>query len=151
VVRMYWIFCNQTPVMICCCLVLTCAICVLWLDQGILVDCNSAQRSAGNSYYMVEDANHMEVCKPPSKEHPSYGLLLQFIIACGMVSFNDVVSSIFYWHWSSTYFIKYSWIFLLEGSELAWTFDEIRMCEVIAVNFVRYSPETNADVVIFFL
>ncbi|KAH9536440.1 hypothetical protein CY35_17G108800 [Sphagnum magellanicum] len=35
---------------------------------------------------MVEDANHMEVCKPPSKEHPSYGLLLQFIITCGKVA-----------------------------------------------------------------
>jgi hypothetical protein len=22
--------------------------------------------------YKVEDVNHMEVCKPPSKEHPSY-------------------------------------------------------------------------------
>ncbi|KAH9569558.1 hypothetical protein CY35_03G139800 [Sphagnum magellanicum] len=35
---------------------------------------------------MVEDANHMEVCKPPSKEHPSYGLLLQFIITCAKVA-----------------------------------------------------------------
>jgi len=31
----------------------------------------------------------MEVCKPPSKEHPSYDLLLQFIKTCGQVSFND--------------------------------------------------------------
>ncbi|CAM6028484.1 unnamed protein product [Sphagnum balticum] len=50
---------------------------------GILVDFSSAQRSAGDSCYKVEDANHMEVCKPPSKEHPSYALLLQFIITCG--------------------------------------------------------------------
>ncbi|KAH8936877.1 hypothetical protein BDL97_17G108800 [Sphagnum fallax] len=35
---------------------------------------------------MVEDANHMEVCKPPSKEHPNYNLLLQFIITCGKVA-----------------------------------------------------------------
>jgi len=35
---------------------------------------------------MVEDADHMEVCKPPSKEHPSYGLLLQFIISCAKVA-----------------------------------------------------------------
>ncbi|CAM6000952.1 unnamed protein product, partial [Sphagnum balticum] len=49
---------------------------------GILVDLSSAQRSAGNNFYKVEDANHMEVCKPPSKEHPSYKLLLQFIITC---------------------------------------------------------------------
>ncbi|CAK9231184.1 unnamed protein product [Sphagnum troendelagicum] len=50
---------------------------------GILVDVCSAQRSAGDNFYKVEDADHMEVCKPPRKEHPSYGLLLQFIITCG--------------------------------------------------------------------
>ncbi|CAM6027687.1 unnamed protein product [Sphagnum balticum] len=53
---------------------------------GILVDFSSAQRSARDNSYKVEDANHMEVCKPPSKEHPSYGLLLQFIITCGKVT-----------------------------------------------------------------
>ncbi len=58
------------------------------------MDFSSAQRSAGNNSYMVEDANHMEVCKPPSKEHPSYGLLLQFIITCAKVSFNNLVFSI---------------------------------------------------------
>ncbi|KAH9543643.1 hypothetical protein CY35_13G076300 [Sphagnum magellanicum] len=46
----------------------------------------SAQRSAGDNSYKVEDADHREVCKPPSKEHPSYGLLLQFIITCGKVA-----------------------------------------------------------------
>jgi hypothetical protein len=60
------------------------------------VDFSSAQRSAGDMSYKVEDANHMEVCKPPSKEHPSYDLLLQFIITCGKVSFNDIVSVIFH-------------------------------------------------------
>jgi hypothetical protein len=34
-------------------------------------------------------------CKPPSIEHPSYGLLLQFIISCVQVSFNSLVCSIF--------------------------------------------------------
>ncbi len=58
------------------------------------MDFSSAQRSAGNNSYMVEDADHMEVCKPPSKEHPSYGLLLQFIISCAKVSFNNLVFSI---------------------------------------------------------
>ncbi|KAH8936865.1 hypothetical protein BDL97_17G107800 [Sphagnum fallax] len=53
---------------------------------GILVDFSSAQRSARGNSYMVEDADHMEVCKPPSKEHPSYRLLLQFIITCGKVA-----------------------------------------------------------------
>ncbi|CAK9256974.1 unnamed protein product, partial [Sphagnum jensenii] len=53
---------------------------------GILVDFSSAQRLAGHNSYKVEDADHMEVCKPPSKEHPSYGLLLQFIVTCGEVA-----------------------------------------------------------------
>jgi len=60
------------------------------------VEFSSAQRSARDNFYKVEDANHMEVCKPPSKEHPSYELLLQFIITCGKVSFNYLVSSIFH-------------------------------------------------------
>jgi len=60
------------------------------------VDFSSAQRLAGGNSYKVEDANHMDVCKPPSKEHPSYGLLLQFINTCWKVSFKDIVSSIFH-------------------------------------------------------
>ncbi len=60
------------------------------------MDFSSAQRSARGNSYKVEDADHMEVCKPPSREHPSYGLLLQFIITCGKVSFNNLVSSIFH-------------------------------------------------------
>jgi hypothetical protein len=63
---------------------------------GILVDFSSAQRSAGNNSYKVEDANHTEVCKPPSKEHPSYKFLLQLINTCQEVSFNNLVSSIFH-------------------------------------------------------
>jgi hypothetical protein len=59
------------------------------------VDFSSAQRSAGYNFYKVEDADHTEVCKPPSKEHPSYVLLLQFIITCGKVGFNNLVCSIF--------------------------------------------------------
>jgi hypothetical protein len=55
------------------------------------VEFSSAQQSARNNCYKVEDANHMEVCKPPSKAHPSYALLLQFIMTCGKVSFNNLV------------------------------------------------------------
>jgi hypothetical protein len=58
------------------------------------VDFSSAQRSAGGNSCVVEDADHMEVCKPPTKEHPSYALLLQFIITCGKVSLNNIVSLI---------------------------------------------------------
>jgi len=60
------------------------------------VDFSLAQWLAGANSYIVEDANQMEVCKPPSKEHPTYKLLLQFIITCGKVSFDDLVSSIFH-------------------------------------------------------
>ncbi|KAH8932797.1 hypothetical protein BDL97_19G094100 [Sphagnum fallax] len=55
-------------------------------EEGVLVEFSSAQQLARNNCYKVEDANHMEVCKPPSKGHPSYGLLLQFINACHEVS-----------------------------------------------------------------
>ncbi|CAK9870248.1 unnamed protein product [Sphagnum jensenii] len=55
-------------------------------EQEVLVEFSSAQQLARNFCYKVEDANHMEVCKPPSKGHPSYGLLLQFINDCHEVS-----------------------------------------------------------------
>ncbi len=55
------------------------------------MDFISAQRLARNNHYMVEDANHMEVCRPPSKEHPSYRLLLQLIKTCQEVSFDNLV------------------------------------------------------------
>jgi len=80
------------------------------------VEFSSAQRSAGHNFYKVEDADHMEVCKPPSKEHPSYELLLQFIITCGKVSFNILVS-IWHKHRSITYYIKYNGNFLLGGKQ----------------------------------
>jgi hypothetical protein len=53
------------------------------------------RQSARNNYYMVEDANHMEVCKPANKEHPNYWLLLQFIRSCVEVNFNNLVFSVF--------------------------------------------------------
>jgi len=54
------------------------------------VEFASAQQLARNNCYKVEDANHIEVCKPPSKDHPSYQLLLQLIIICGKVSFDEL-------------------------------------------------------------
>jgi hypothetical protein len=81
------------------------------------VDCTSARQSAGDNFYKAEDADHMEVCKPPSKEHPSYWLLLQLINTCQEVSFNNLVSSIFHSHGSITYYIKYNRIFLLGGKQ----------------------------------
>ncbi|CAM6061915.1 unnamed protein product [Sphagnum tenellum] len=43
---------------------------------GILVPTASANRLSDNNYYIVEDANHLTICKPPSKDHISYSKLL---------------------------------------------------------------------------
>ncbi|CAK9194156.1 unnamed protein product [Sphagnum troendelagicum] len=43
---------------------------------GILVPKALAIRLADNNYYIVEDANHLTICKPPSKDHLSYSKLL---------------------------------------------------------------------------
>ncbi len=56
----------------------------------------SAQKSAGTNYVTIEDADHMQVCKPVSQGDPSYELLLHLINTCEKVSFNDLVSSIFH-------------------------------------------------------
>ncbi|CAM6049815.1 unnamed protein product [Sphagnum compactum] len=44
---------------------------------GILVPTTSAIRLANNNYYIVEDANHLTICKPPSEDHLSYSKLLE--------------------------------------------------------------------------
>jgi hypothetical protein len=44
---------------------------------GILVPATSAIRLANNNYYIVEDANHLTICKPPSKDHLIYSKLLE--------------------------------------------------------------------------
>jgi hypothetical protein len=41
-----------------------------------------AQRLAGENYYVVEDGDHFTVCKPPSKEHPSYDKLVDVLKTC---------------------------------------------------------------------
>jgi hypothetical protein len=65
------------------------------------VEVSSAQRLAQCNFYKVEDANHMEVCKPPSKEHPSYQMLLQLIRTCLQVinGLHSVLSLITYVKW----------------------------------------------------
>jgi hypothetical protein len=37
----------------------------------------SATRLSNNNNYTVEDANHLTICKPPSKDHLSYSKLLE--------------------------------------------------------------------------
>ncbi len=41
-----------------------------------------AQRLAGENYYLVEDGDHFTLCKPPSKEHPSYYKLVDVLKTC---------------------------------------------------------------------
>jgi hypothetical protein len=36
-----------------------------------------AIRLSNNNNYKVEDANHLTICKPPSKDHLSYSKLLE--------------------------------------------------------------------------
>ncbi|CAK9197701.1 unnamed protein product [Sphagnum troendelagicum] len=46
-------------------------------EWGILVPTASAVRLSNNNYYKVEDANHLTICMPPSKDHLSYSKLLE--------------------------------------------------------------------------
>ncbi|CAK9858097.1 unnamed protein product [Sphagnum jensenii] len=46
-------------------------------EWGILVPTASAIRLSNNNNYKVEDANHLTICKPPSKDHLSYSKLLE--------------------------------------------------------------------------
>jgi hypothetical protein len=41
-------------------------------DEEIFVPIASAQRLSGNNYYKIEDANHLTICKPPTRDHISY-------------------------------------------------------------------------------
>ncbi|CAM6063197.1 unnamed protein product [Sphagnum tenellum] len=50
--------------------------------QGILVPFTSAIQLSNNNYYKIEDANHLTICKPPNKDHPSYDLLLKCLRIC---------------------------------------------------------------------
>ncbi|CAK9261361.1 unnamed protein product [Sphagnum jensenii] len=51
-------------------------------NWGILVPYVSAIQESYNNHYKIEDANHLTICKPPNKDHPSYSLLLQFLKIC---------------------------------------------------------------------
>jgi len=44
-----------------------------------VVEPASAMQLAGNNFYLLEDCNHTEVCKPVGKEHPSYSLLVDVL------------------------------------------------------------------------
>jgi hypothetical protein len=48
----------------------------------ILVPYVSATQLSNNNNYKIEDADHLTICKPPNKAHPSYFLLLQCLRRC---------------------------------------------------------------------
>lgn len=41
-----------------------------------------AQCHARHNYYLLEDCDHFNVCKPPDKKHASYQMLLTVIKDC---------------------------------------------------------------------
>jgi hypothetical protein len=50
--------------------------------QEILVPYASAERLSGNNYYKIEDANHLTICKPPTRDHISYSILVDCLKMC---------------------------------------------------------------------
>ncbi|CAK9862131.1 unnamed protein product [Sphagnum jensenii] len=48
----------------------------------ILVPHASAQRLSRNNYYKIEDANHLTICKPPTRDHISYSKLVDCLRTC---------------------------------------------------------------------
>ncbi|CAM6011141.1 unnamed protein product [Sphagnum balticum] len=50
--------------------------------EEILVPHASAQRLSGNNYYKIEDANHLTICKPPTRDHISYSKLVDCLKTC---------------------------------------------------------------------
>jgi hypothetical protein len=50
--------------------------------QEILVPYASAQRLSGYNYYKIEDANHLTICKPPTRDHISYSKLVDCLKTC---------------------------------------------------------------------
>ncbi|CAM6037548.1 unnamed protein product [Sphagnum compactum] len=49
---------------------------------GILVPYASTIQLSNNNHYKIEDGNHLTICKPPNKDHPSYSLLLKCLRIC---------------------------------------------------------------------
>jgi hypothetical protein len=45
-------------------------------NQKMVVEPASAMQLAGKNFYKLEDCNHIQVCKPVNKDHPSYSILL---------------------------------------------------------------------------
>ncbi|CAN5952349.1 unnamed protein product [Sphagnum jensenii] len=48
----------------------------------VLVPYASAQRLSGNNNYKVEDATHLTICRPCTKDHMSYSLMVECLKSC---------------------------------------------------------------------
>jgi len=48
----------------------------------VVVKAASARQLAGNNFYLLDDCDHVQVCKPRSKEHSSYSQLLAVLHTC---------------------------------------------------------------------
>ncbi|KAH8949062.1 hypothetical protein BDL97_10G010400 [Sphagnum fallax] len=59
-------------------------------NWGILVPYASAIQLSINNHYKIEDANHLTICKPPNKDHPSYYLLLKCLRTCMEVKTSNL-------------------------------------------------------------
>jgi hypothetical protein len=55
---------------------------------GMLVPHASSQRLASANSYKVEDANHFTICRPPTKDHPSYFKLVECLKICLKVNYQ---------------------------------------------------------------
>jgi len=50
--------------------------------QGILMPYASSISLSNNNNYKIEEVNHLTICKPPTKNHPSYSKLVDFLKVC---------------------------------------------------------------------
>jgi hypothetical protein len=64
--------------------------------QGILVPYVSATQLSNNNNYKIEDANHLTICKPLNKDHPSYSLLLNCLRIYMQVKTSNLIFLISY-------------------------------------------------------
>jgi hypothetical protein len=56
--------------------------------QEIFVPFASAQRLARNNYCKIEDANHLTICKPSTREQLSYSKLVDCLKICLKVRYQ---------------------------------------------------------------
>ncbi len=61
------------------------------MQESVLVPYASAQQLAGRNHYKVEDATHITICQPTSKEAINYSLLKD-VLAVVMEESQELVN-----------------------------------------------------------